>query len=309
MHPVSSTEDHTGESNRSSSCSKVANSVLVPCSDENAVQTTNSAVSYPTSSNSPRLSREAPSMSQKNVPPYMLAIRKHLEDKGHSQDTISIVLASWREGTKSQYQSSLNKWISYCDANDISVLSPDLPQALDFLSKLYNENASYSTINTAKSALSSLLQLDSDIPFGQLPLVKRFMKGIFEQRPSFPKHQEIWDVKLVFDYFRTQPSVANLTLKELSMKTTFLLCLLSGQRSQSIKLLDISHMNVLPDRYIFHISSKVKQTRPGKHLKLEFITYPAEEKLCIVKHLNEYISRTSTFWKESMKQLLLGFRC
>ena len=240
----------------------------------------------------------------------MLAIRKHLEDKGHSQDTISIVLASWREGTKSQHQSSLNKWISYCDANDISVLSPDLPQALDFLSKLYNENASYSTINTAKSALSSLLQLDSDIPFGQLPLVKRFMKGNFEQRPSFPKHQEIWDVKLVFDYFRTQPSVANLTLKELSMKTTFLLCLLSGQRSQSIKLLDISHMNVLPDRYTFHISSKVKQTRPGKHLKpLEFITYPAEEKLCIVKHLNEYISRTSTFWKESMKQLLLGFRC
>ena len=142
----------------------------------------------------------------------MLAIRKHLEDKGHSQDTISIVLASWREGTKSQYQSSLNKWISYCDANDISVLSPDLPQALDFLSKLYNENSSYSTINTAKSALSSLLQLDFDIPFEQLPLVKRVMKGIFEQRPSFPTHQEIWDVKLVFDYFRTQPSVATLTL-------------------------------------------------------------------------------------------------
>ena len=92
------------------------------------------------------------------------------------------------------------------------------------------------------------------------------------------------------------------------MKTTFLLRLLNGQRSQTIKLLDISHMNVLPDRYIFHSNSKVKQTRPGKRLKpLKFITYPAEEKLCFVKHLNEYISRTSTFRKESMKQLLLGF--
>ena len=145
------------------------------------MQTSNSAVSNPTSSNSPRFSRETPSMSQKNVPPYMLAIRKHPEDKGHSQDTISIVLASWREGTKSQYQSNVNKWISYCDANDISVFSPNLPQALDFLSKLYNENDSYSTINTAKSALSSLLQLDSDIPFGELPLVKRFMKRILSR--------------------------------------------------------------------------------------------------------------------------------
>ena len=36
-------------------------------------------------------------------------------------------------------------------------------------------------------------------------------------------------------------------------------------------------------------------------------SYPAEEKLCIVKHLNEYISRTFTFRKEGMKQLLFGF--
>ena len=74
------------------------------------------------------------------------------------------------------------------------------------------------------------------------------MKGIFEQRP-FPKHQDIGDVKPVFDYFRTKLSVANLSLKELSMKTTFL-CILSGQQHQTIKLFDISKMNVLPDRYI-----------------------------------------------------------
>ena len=238
----------------------------------------------------------------------MFAFRKHLELQGHSPDTISIVLASWRESTKSQYQCSLNKWMSYCNANDINILSPSIPQVLDFLSKLYDDNASYSTINTAKSALSSFLYLDKDIPFGQLPLVKRFMKGVFEQRPSFPRHKTIWDLKPVFDYFRSQPEAANLTLKDLSMKTTFLLCLLSGQRCQTIKSLDIDHMNVLPDRYIFHINSKVKQTRPGKHVQpLEFIAYPNEEKLYVVRHLNEYIRKTSVFRKDGMKQLLLGF--
>lgn len=169
-------------------------------------------------------------------------------------------------------------------------------------------NASYSAINTAKSALSSFLHLGTDISFGKLPIVKRFMKGIFEQRATFPRHQDIWDLNPVFDHFRLQHGVANLTLKELSMKTTFLLCLLSGQRCQTIKLLYIDHMDVMADRYTFHVDSKVKQTRPGKHINpLEFIAYPNEENLCVVSHLNEYIRKTSAFRKVGMKQLLLGF--
>ena len=146
-------------------------------------------------------------------------------------------------------------------------------------------NASYSTINTAKSVF---LHLDADILFGKLPIVIRFMKGIFEQRPTFPRHQDIWDLKPVFDNFRSQHGAANLTLKESSMKATFLLCLLSGQRCQTIKLLSINHMEVMADRYIFHVNSKVKQTRPGKHINpLESIAYPYEENLCFVSHLNE----------------------
>ena len=142
-------------------------------------------------------------------------------------------------------------------------------------------NASYSSINTAKSALSSFLQLDTDTSFGKLPIVKRFMKGVFEQRPTFPRHQDIWDLKPVFDHFRSQQSVASLTLKDLSMKTTFLLCLLGGQRCQTIKLLNIEYMDILTDRYIFRVIDKVKQTRPGTHINpLEFIAYPNEDNLC-----------------------------
>ena len=53
--------------------------------------------------------------------------------------------------------------------------------AVDFLSMLYEKGFSYSTVNTARSMLSSILQLNvnSSLPFGQLPIVKRFMKGIF----------------------------------------------------------------------------------------------------------------------------------
>ena len=64
-------------------------------------------------------------------------------------------------------------------------------------------------------------------------------------------------------------------------------------------------MEVMADRCIFHVNSKVKQTRPGKHINtLEFIAYPNEESLCVVSHLNEYIRKTSAFRKDGMKQLM-----
>ena len=53
--------------------------------------------------------------------------------------------------------------------------------------------------------------------------------------------------------------------------------------------------------------SKVKQTRPGKHIKLlEFIMYPNDEKLCVVTNRKEYINGTSKI-RNSCKQLLISY--
>ena len=110
----------------------------------------------------------------------------------------------------------------------------------------------------------------------------------------------------MLNYFRSQPSASDLTLKHLSLKVTFLLGLLSGQRCQTIHLLRIDHMEESETKYVFPIYNKVKQTRTGKHIKpLEFIMYPNDEKLCVVTHLKEYINRTSRI-RNSCKQLLVS---
>ena len=125
------------------------------------------------------------------------------------------------------------------------------------------------------------------------------MKGIYELCPSFPKYTSVWDLKTVLNYFRS--------LKDLSLKVTFLLGLLSGQRCQTIHLLRTDHMEKSETKYVFPIYNKVKQTRPGKHIKpLEFIMYPNDGKLCVVTHLKEYINRTSQI-RNSCKQLLVSY--
>ena len=97
------------------------------------------------------------------------------------------------------------------------------------------------------------------------------MKGIYELRPSFPKYTSVWDLITVLNYFRSQQSASGLTLKDLSLKVTFNMGLLSGQRCQTIHLLRIDHMEKSETKYVFPIYNKVKQTRPGKHIKpLEF---------------------------------------
>ena len=237
----------------------------------------------------------------------MSAIRRKLSEQGHSNLTIDIILASWRDSTKSQYQSSLNKWLDFCIKKDVDIISPSVAEAMAFLTFLYESNLSYSSINTARSALSSFLQLESSTPFGQLAIVKRFMKGIYELRPCFPRHHSVWNVTTVFDYFRKQKTATELSLKELSVKVAFLLCLLSGQRCQTIVFLDIRDMDLLEDRYIFHVKEKLKQSRAGYHIKpLEFMKYSTDEKLCVFTHLQEYIKRTENI-RLSNTKLLISF--
>ena len=163
-------------------------------------------------------------------------------------------MTSWRKGTKSEYQTYINKWGRFCRTANCDFFDPQITNIVDFLTNLFHSGLSYSAINSARSALSALCQTNNNtIPFGQHPLVKRFMKGIFELRPSFPRYKSIWDVNIVFNHLRNQPIVHELTLKDLTIQVTFLLLLLSGQRCQTIHLLNLDNMNLSIDKCEFVI--------------------------------------------------------
>ena len=268
---------------------------------------TNGVQTITTSINTPICTPTTPSAAQEDATSYLFFIRKDLAEKGHSQASINVILASWRDGTNKQYQSYLKKWSTFCAERKCNILSPPLPVAVDFLTMLYESGLSYSSINTARSALSNLLQLqDQSISFGQLPVVKRFMKGLYELKPSFPRYQSIWDVSLVLNYLRKQLPVVDLCLMKLTLHLNFLLCLLSGQRCQTISYLSLDHMDLTDEKCVFVIMNKVKQSRVGHHTKpLEFLAYPQEKSLCILTHLREYITRTKTI--RSSQQLLISY--
>ena len=80
---------------------------------------------------------------------------------------------------------------------------------------LYEQDLSSSSLNTARSALSSIITIDS-IAVGSHPAVARFRKGVYNLRPPMPRYRQIWDVSVVLQYLKTWHPLSSLTLKDLT---------------------------------------------------------------------------------------------
>ena len=109
---------------------------------------------------------------------------------------------------------------------------------LDFLILLYKQGVGYSAINTARSALSSVITPADKTTFGEHPLVTRFLKGTFELRPSLPGYSIKWDVGIALTYLRSFPALKDLTLKHAESHDVTCPC----QRAANSNTLQTGHL-------------------------------------------------------------------
>ncbi|XP_050719455.1 uncharacterized protein LOC127000078 isoform X2 [Eriocheir sinensis] len=86
----------------------------------------------------------------------VLTFREQLRERGISEAGTDIILASWKPGTEKQYRLHLKRWTQFCDKWNVSPFNPTVSNIINFLSQTFNRNVGYETINTARSALSSL---------------------------------------------------------------------------------------------------------------------------------------------------------
>ena len=152
---------------------------------------------------------------------------------------------------------------------------------------MHYKHLSYSTINTAKSAIRTFaVSQEKNSTIGNSELVKRFMKGLFVLNPPRSRCTAICDVKIVLDYLSSLENISKLYLKMLTLKLTMLLCLVTVQRSQTLHLLKLSNMISEGQNIIFTISDLVKQSSVRK------LRPYADKALCVTTALHEYFSRT-----------------
>lgn len=109
----------------------------------------------------------------------------------------------------------------------------------------YQNGLSYSTVNTARSMLYSVLQLNinSSLPVGQLPIVKRLIQGIYELRLSLTRYTRqlgiwvlCWIMSAKVHLYQCFISAFKSILYELN--------LLSERRWQTVKFFSIKNMEL-----------------------------------------------------------------
>ena len=133
------------------------------------------------------------------------------------------------------------------------------------------------------------------------------MRGVFELKPALPRYSDIWDVNIVLDYLKTFNDLTSISLKALTLKLAMLLCLTTGQRGQTVHKIDVNCIQELPDRYRITVEEKLKQTKPGRHLKpIELRAFHEDKSICAFRHLKEYLLRTSRH-RTLYSQLLLSY--
>ena len=184
-------------------------------------------------------------------------------------------------------------------------LRPTIRNIIEFLTLLHNKGYTHDQISAARSAIGVLADEEN---VGKHPDIKRLMKGVFEKTPSFPRYSCVWDVRVLFDYFRSIPHQRDLPLKLLSKKLATMLGILAGgQRCQTIHLVDILDIVSTTGKCIIPIYSVIKQTKKGRHMHpMEFRPYPTEEKLCFINNLEVYLIKTREVRRSS--KLFLSYQ-
>ena len=211
----------------------------------------------------------------------------------------------WRNNTKKQYAVYLKKWSRFCVKKHYKDDEYNVKNCLEFLVYIYKKKkCSYSTLNTARSALSCLFDTPA---MGETPIIKRFMRSIYLSNPSKPRYTEIWDVSIVLKYLERKSPAHMLTLKDLTMKLVMLCALVSAQRCQTLHAFDIKECKRSFTNACFNVSKILKHNTPSrKGNKIILPSYPDNKNLCVVTYLNQYIKRTKPF-RHNNTQLFLSF--
>lgn len=210
---------------------------------------------------------------------------------------LEVIRASNANSTISQYNISLNKWVSYAEQHKIKLWSPTVKNILEFLYVIYESGLGYSSINTAKSALSCVISDVDGFQVGKHPLIIKFMKGIAKLRPPVARYEVTWDADSVLSIIKLWPKTSLLSLKMLSLKLVSLLALVTAQRVQTLAAIEVKNI-VWGDTVQIIITKPLKCTNINRsNVVLMLPKYTTDPDLCVVETLKCYIECTESMRK------------
>ena len=238
----------------------------------------------------------------------MAYLRQQYKDEQISSAGTELLRASWRTKSSRSYDSLFGKWVCWCRERGADPISGPISDVVNFLAHLFEEGYQYRSLNSYRSAISSVHTKVDGYSIGEHPLVARLLKGAFNQRPPQPRYETTWDVAQVTQYFESLGENNKLSLQELTWKLAMLLSLTRPSRSSDLCSLDLNFRRYIPEGVTFQASSLAKQSKNNKpRSEFFFPAFPGSPRLCPVTTLRAYENRTKSLRVvETQSRLFLG---
>ncbi|KAK7905159.1 hypothetical protein WMY93_017766 [Mugilogobius chulae] len=221
-------------------------------------------------------------------------------DVGH---TISNARAP---STRLQYANRWRLFSEWCHEKGQDPSCCPVSFILSFLQELLNQGRSPSTLKVYVAAIScSHVGLDG-VSVGRNRSVALFLKGARRLHPPRRRVASTWDLAVVLNALQSPPfePLSAVDLKWISMKTAFLLAMVSAKRVGELQALSVhesccqwkadgSGVTLWPDpSFVPKVPSSTAGTQPLRLAR--FDTEASSAQLCPVRALEEYIKVTAS---------------
>ncbi|XP_037299426.1 uncharacterized protein LOC119190770 [Manduca sexta] len=203
-------------------------------------------------------------------------------------EAADIMISSISKNTMKQYLPLIIEWAKYCKSFNIPILTPKITDIIRYLTVRFQEGLSYGSLNCLRSALAFIIgpHLGSDNN------IKRLFRGFYKLRPPRPKYNSTWDVSCLLDYIENN-YIQQTKLEDMTKKTVTLLMLATGQRAQTMALININNTIVRDDCINIKIDKLIKTSGPNRYQP--FLTIPffnSRVGICPAKAVIDYINIT-----------------
>ena len=162
-----------------------------------------------------------------------------------------------------------------------------------FLIHLFKDNFSYSSLNSARAALSFFLSHKLDI--GSDVYISRLFRYFFKARPSQPRYLVSWDVSKLLLFLKSWHPPAELSLRLLTLKTVTLVAVTSSDRAQTLNSIDIEHSSLTEDAILFPIFTLLKGSKRNRPIRVVKCHKFSDPSLNVADYVAAYLNRTLQF--------------
>lgn len=230
------------------------------------------------------------------------SFRTRYQSKGFSRKSIDLLAITLDPNSSKTVSSNLRTWICWCHTKSVDPVTCDLNSICEFFSDQLSEGKAANTIAGYRSAISEIHDPVDGQSIGNHPDISRAIAAVMKENPPALHNDDIIDITPSLEFIISLGNNESMTFRNLSLKTVFLIALVTASRPSDLTKIDMSTAKITNVSYSFECiapkESKIAlahaPSTTKRRSKTVFIgSYSDNPHLCPYSALKTLISRTS----------------